>query len=243
MRFKYLLFLFFPVLVLAQNQPITVKINSIESKIINPKIERFLIHYQIENKTNHPVSFFLYPTTLIANAASSMTLYPIYKLYVNNMFQELDGPFFEKEYEGWEIIEEIEDKTAEHSKIIIEEIKNKAIAKNQKIFEDYFKNGGKNTDYEWIYTNQKLLKSVITLQPYEIKPFEIVTSWDQNRYFIQDDIEYYLNENENFTFELTLDLKKALLKSQLTDGEFSKIEKDPNFIQGVFVSNKMKINF
>ena len=102
---------------------------------------------------------------------------------------------------------------------------------------------GKYTDKAWIIKNQKLLESKITLTPYDVKSFTIETNWNGERYFKQDDLEYYLTENDNYEFELTLSLQKDNLKSQLSTEEYQKIEKDPNFLQGDFTSNKVAIYF
>ena len=62
----------------AQSKMIDVKIDSITSDDSNPKRRQFKIAYHIENLTNNDISFFLRPNTLIANAAASLTLFPIY---------------------------------------------------------------------------------------------------------------------------------------------------------------------
>ena len=73
--------------------------------------------------------------------------------------------------------------------------------------------------------------------------FEIQTNWSKNRYYKQDDLEYFLDEKDHYEFEMIIDLKKSSFKSQLSNKEFSLIEKDKNFIQGVFTSNKIVIDF
>ena len=87
--------LFFSVSLLAQTKPLNVTIDSITTDNTNPKKRAYFINYHIENVSEHTVSFFLHPNTLIANAASSMTLFPIYKIYQNGNFIPLDGPFYE----------------------------------------------------------------------------------------------------------------------------------------------------
>ena len=71
----------------------------------------------------------------------------------------------------------------------------------------------------------------------------IKTSWNLERYFTQDDIEYYLDERDKYKFEVTLDLKKTAFKEKLSAEEYLIIEKDKNFIEGVFKSNKVELNF
>jgi hypothetical protein len=106
-----------------------------------------------------------------------------------------------------------------------------------------YKSDRVNRDDNWIYTNQKLLQSLVYLKPNETKNFQIITFWDKQRYFKIDENEYYLDENEKYEFELSLYLDKLNRKEKLTEEEFTKIKNDENFIEGRFSSNKMKINF
>ena len=91
--------------------------------------------------------------------------------------------------------------------------------------------------------NYDLNQSEITLQPKEIKSYIIKTNWNKKRYYNQDDIEYYLDEKDTFDFELVLDLKKTLFEHELSTTEYNVIKNNPNFIQGIYTSNKMRINF
>lgn len=242
MRFLY--FLLFSASILAQVKPIEVKINAITHDDSDGKNRVYTISYQIENVTNNPVSFFLSPNTLIANAASSMTLFTIYKIYINGVFTPLDGPFFEKDGIDWiSKLKGIKDYTTPEAKEIIKNVLEEFNVKNKLIVDNYTKNGGKSTDEAWILKNQHLLNSKITLNPKEIKQFVITTNWNKERYFKEDDLEYYLDEKDKYEFELTLSLQKDNFKSRLSEEEFHKIEKDSNFIQGNFISNKININF
>lgn len=81
------------------------------------------------------------------------------------------------------------------------------------------------------------------MQPKESKSFVIKTVWDKKRYYIQDDLEYYLDEKDKFEFELTFQLIKTHFENRLSPEEFAKIAKDKNFIEGFFTSNKVDINF
>ena len=241
---KFLYVFLFSVSIFAQNKIIDVKINAITHDDSDYKKRVYTINYQIENLTNNPVSFFLTPNTLIANAASSMTLFTIYKIYINGVFTPLDGPFFEKEGIDWLTkLRGIKDYTTPEAKEIIKKALEEFEEQNKLIVANYKKRGGKNTDEFWILKNQHLLESKITLNPKEIKQFVITTNWNKERYFKQDDLEYYLDEKDKYEFEMTLSLQKDNFKSRLSEDEFQKIEKDINFIQGNFISNKIDINF
>ena len=98
-------------------------------------------------------------------------------------------------------------------------------------------------DFQWIYYRQRLLNSVVILKPNETKTFTIKTLWDKNRYIKNDDLEFYLDQNNTIEIELILDLKTNLFQDQLTKEDLQKIKENPNFISGQFTSNKMKIEF
>ncbi|MEO8516706.1 MAG: hypothetical protein ABI426_08180 [Flavobacterium sp.] len=236
--------LFFSASLLAQTKPLNIKIDAITSEESDSKKRTYLINYHIENITDHPVSFFLYPNSLIANAASSMTLFPIYKIYQNNDFIALDGPFYEQqENEEWNRYLEMKDKKSAEAKELLKKITVEFEIRTKTIVENYKKMGGTKTDEHWILQNNHLLKTEITLSPKETRSFTIKTYWDKERYFLQDDLEYYLDEKDRFEFELVVDLKKTFFKDRLSPEEFGKIEKDKNFIEGTFTSNKVNITF
>jgi hypothetical protein len=241
---KLLFALFFSVSLLAQTKILDVKIDAITSDDSNPKKRNYIVNYHIENLTNSEISFFLRPKTLIANAVSSMTLYPIYKIYQNGHFTPLDGPFHEREgNENWNMYLQMSDKNTVEAKNLLEKILADYAVEKKKILDDYKKSGGKSTDEIWILKNHQLLQSKITLQPKASQSFTIETSWNKERYFLQDDLEYYLDEKDVFELELTLHLIKGAFKDQLSAEEFSKIEKDVHFIEGIYTSNKVGIVF
>ena len=173
-----------------------------------------------------------------------MTLYPFYKIYINKEFTPLDGPFFEKYGVDWEAFQETnKNLNKTEFQMLAQKTYDDFQNTNKFIIEKYKKDGGANTNDNWILQNNNLRRSKITLKPNEIKLFEIQTNWNKDRYFKQDDLEYYLKEKDQYEFELILDLKKTAFQSQLSTEEFSTIEKDKNFIQGIFTSNKILIDF
>jgi hypothetical protein len=220
---------------------IELKIDSIISNDISPKKRKFEIKYHIKNLTSNPISFFLIPNSLIAHSASSLTLFPVYKIYQNGIFEDVDGPFYERQFKEQEQIEDLND--TEQRKKLIEEISKKYTLEYKSIIEAYKNNGGTSTDDAWIYKNQKLLQHIVTLKPNETKDFIIETNWNKERYYKIDDNEYYLDEKDKFEIELSLFLDKSNRKNSLSPEEFTKINTDENFFQGTFTSNKMEINF
>lgn len=220
---------------------IEVKIDSIISVDISSKKRTFSINYHITNTTNEELSFFLIPNTLIANSASSLTLFPVYKIYQNSIFEDVDGPFYEKVYIEQDAIENEID--VEKRKKLIEEITLKYTSEYKIILENYKKNGGTSTDDAWIFKNQKLLQTIIVIKPNETKKFVIMTNWNKERYYKIDDNEFYLDDKAKFEIDLSLNLDKLNRKNSLSTDEFIKFQNDSNFLQGTFTSNKLEINF
>lgn len=243
MTLKLLIFLFFCTSVIGQNSNLVVKINSVTTNTDNPKVRVFTINYQIENKTSKPISFFLNPERLVANVASKMTLFPIYKIYINGKETELDGPFYEKDGVNWvEKFKNVSDYSSADAETITKLVYNEINANNEICVNNFLKTQKKPAEKYWILDRQKFLDAKIKLNSKEVKQFEIQTSWNLERYFNQDDIEYYLDERDNYKFELVLDLKKTILKDCLLPEDFLEIEKDKTFIEGVYISNIVDIN-
>jgi hypothetical protein len=241
MRYINLL-LFVSFSVLAQNKKIEVTLNSISDTPISANKAEYHIQYQIENKTANEISFFLLPNALIAHAASSLTLYPVYKMYQNGVFEDMDGPFFEYETELELEYAKIEDKTSEAATTIVKKLQKQQEAEALSYYTK-FKESNSSSDVKWFFQRQKLLDNIVTLQPNEIKLFTIKTLWDKNRHIKNDDLEYYLDENNHIEIELILDLKTNLFKDKLSKEDVEKINANPNFIEGEYKSNKLKVNF
>lgn len=233
---KILLILLFSNVVLAQKPLLKVEIDQIKTDHSNPNKTGYTIFYHIQNQSDTDVLMFLNPKTFIANAAASMTLFPYYKIYQNRLYQNLDGPFFENtNYETFQNnLSEEQNLEAYYQKKAMNDIET---------IEKYKKNGGSSTDEVWILQNQEILASKMILKKQETLHFQIQTIWNKQRYYKQDNIEYYLDDKDYFDIELTLDLKKTVFKDRLTALEYQEIQANPNFIEGVFVSNKSKIEF
>ena len=192
---------------------------------------------------NSAEDFFLIPNALIANSASSLTLFPVYKMYQNGVFENMDGPFFEYETEDELEYAKTEDKDSEKAKTLLKKFQTSQGIIAMDYYKKYKDNGGESDNFQWVYYRQRLLNNVITLKPNETKTYTIKTLWNKNRYIKNDDLEFYLDENNTIEIELILDLKTNLFKDQLTKEDLQKINENPNFIRGLFTSNKMKIEF
>ena len=235
--------LFISLASLAQNNPLNIKINSVNynDSLANRRV--YQINYQIENTTNNDVQFFLNPNSLIAQAASSMTLFAVYKMYRNGVYDAMDGPFYEKNFTEQDDVEDMKDFNSPTATALLVKLQEKYKKLKDDYVAVYKKNGGLNSDEQWVFKNQKLLQSIVTLQPGQTKNFTIKTSWRRNRYFKIADNEYYLGEKDKFEIQLQLILNKSDRNAELSATEFLKIKSNSNFIEGTFTSNRSEISF
>jgi hypothetical protein len=226
-----------------QNPKIEVAITSITTFDISDEATEYHIKYQIKNTTENTVSFFLIPNALIANTASSLTLFGVYKMYQNGIFEDMDGPFFEYETEEELEIAKLSDKTSAEAKMKTEQFQKNTNKKATEIYTNYKNNGGQSSDFRFIYQRQKILDNIQTLKPLEAKTFTIKTLWNKNRFVKNEDLEYYLNSDHKIEMELILELKTSLFADQLEREDLEKVNNNPNFLSGSFVSNKFPIPF
>lgn len=226
-----------------QNAKIQVKVDSIYYVDTNYKNREYYINYQIINTTDKEISFFLIPNALIAETASSSTLFTVYKIYQNGIYENMDGPFFEFESLEELKLAQIEDVNSIDYKGLFNTVKQNKKTQIAEYLKKYKDEGGLVSDKLWIYENQRLLDNIIKLMPLESQKFTIKTLWNKDKYIKNGDLEFYLDDNKIIEFQLILDLKKQLFKEKLAPDYFMKIEKDTNFIEGTFVSNKIELNF
>ena len=240
---KLLLFFAISLSLHGQNAKIQVKVDSIYYVDTNYKNREYYINYQIINTTDKEISFFLIPNALIAETASSSTLFTVYKIYQNGIYENMDGPFFEFESLEELKLAQIEDVNSIDYKGLFNTVKQNKKTQIAEYLKKYKDEGGLVSDKLWIYENQRLLDNIIKLMPLESQKFTIKTLWNKDKYIKNDDLEFYLDDNKIIEFQLILDLKKQLFKEKLAPDYFMKIEKDTNFIEGTFVSNKIELNF
>ena len=212
-----------------QGIQLSISIDSIATQnTVNERV--FTIYYHINNPTEKDVSFFLDTKKIIPSSVSSMQYRPYYGVFQND--NQIDIPQILSQNRVISINESDFVKNLQMQTIEIDSV-----------FKNYKNKGGKSDNKYWVIKNKELKQSIITLKANEIKYFSYKFYWNKNRYFLQDNLEYYLNEKDFYTINLAFDLKKFAFKDQLTLEEFSLIEKDENFIEGVFTSNKIEIDF
>lgn len=238
MKFFFLLLFAFPVF--SQTQLLDIKIDAITSKDTIDNEREYTINYHIENKIANEVSFFLKPTSLIPAHYGSMGTSTLFKLYQENEILENDDIL---DYNlkkniitppDFSFIKDEKQRALERRKFFKE---------NYNIDLDSISIKNTDLDLQLKNTNKNLMNSICLLQPKEVKKYSYTFYWDKTRYYKQGVMEYYLNEKSKFYMEFLLVLMKEHYKDKLLPEEFIKIMNNKNFIQGVYVSNKVEIDF
>ena len=241
---KYIYFLLLPLILFGHNKPIKIKIVSITSIDSIPEERKFTIKYSIENTTDKEISFFLQPEKLFAAHSNAMGTGVFYKLFQGKDELIINGVFSNKKFKTIEGFPDFSNITNEKER--------EEAAK--KYFEKYMKNENDSIrKYSTILTSnelghkirnsKQLLNSIYTLQPKETKTYSTIWYWDKKRYFKRDEFEYYLNEKGIFYLQFYLFLIKEQYREKLIAIDYETLMKIPNFIKGIYQSEKVEINF
>ena len=223
MKKLFLILLSIPML--GQGNQLSISIDSITTK--DTKAERiFTLHYHIKNLTNETISFFLDTTKIISVSGASMRYNPYYMVFQNNVHVPVRFTQNRQKY-----TKEAFDKLMKETSYI------------NSVFDSYKKSGGISNDKYWVVKNTELMKNIMSLKSNEVKHFSHILYWDKTRYFKENDLEYIIDEKDFYEFDLTINLIKRYFKESLSKEFYSLIEKDKNFIQGIFTSNKIVIDF
>jgi hypothetical protein len=238
---KHIYILFFTISSLAQNQPIKIDINSI-TDIDSLSFRKYTIHYSIKNTTGDRISFFLNPDNVIAGSGGSMRTDVSATLFQENeelpMHTILSSKSKNRELPaGFENLPEGKEKNAILKKYL-KEVLNFDIDME---IEEIKKND--NETFRLKKSSERLMQSLMTLDPFETKQYFKIFYWDKKRYYKNNEFEYYINEKSNCFLELYIVLLKEEFKEKLTENDLSMITNTPNFIKGWFTSNKVEINF
>lgn len=224
-------FIFIALSCSAQNNPITIKIDSITSKDSSEFQDReFTISYHIENQTANEISFFLNTNSFMPNAYSSMGFATTYKLFQN-----------ENQVDAVRII------TNKRTNSFSDRNNNKSVINFIRVNHDSIQLEIKKHKMDSLYFFQKknkaILSAIFTLKPKETKVFTQTLYWNKERYTKNEDLEYYFDEDSHYYLELELTLLKNEYRDRLTQKELEAIVNNPNFIKGYFYSNKVAMNF
>lgn len=243
-KLNYIYFLFLPMLFFGQTKPVKINIISVTSIDSIPEERKFTINYSIENTTDKEISFFLQPEKLIPAHSNAMGTNVFYKLFQGKDELIIDGVFSTKKFLSFEGFPDF-------SHITNEKEREEAA---KKYFDEYMKKENDSIrKYTTVLTSneigykiknsKQLLNSIYTLKPKETKTYSIIWYWDKKRYFKRDEFEYYLDEKGTFYIQFYLFLMKEQYRDKLIAIDYETLLKIPNFIKGVFQSEKEEINF
>ncbi|MGV9003312.1 hypothetical protein [Flavobacterium sp.] len=242
---KHLKHLFFilPVLFFGQNKSLNINIVSVTSVDSIPEERKFTIRYSIENTTDIEVSFFLEPERLFPAHSNAMATGIFYKLFQEKEELIINGIFLNKKFKKI-------DGFPDFSKFSTDDEREKAMQnymeeymkKENDSIQKFTKNGVTEIEAHKIKSSSTLLKVVYSLKPKETKTYSTEWYWDKKRYFKRDEFEYYLNEKSSFYLQFYLFLMKEQYQNKLTTADYEKLMKIPNFLKGVYQSEKVEIN-
>ena len=243
MKITYFLFLFITLSAFSQEKILAVTINSIIKKDTVVDNRKFTLNYQVENLTDQQISFFFNPNGFNSSESGSKSNRLIYKIFQKEEFLNLGTVF--QNFALEKIIYEHNNLVSQKEK---DELLKKYIKEELKIDYDSIMAETKKPEIERLKNkfrneNKNLLKEIFQMNPKQIKSFSVEIFWDKTRYYTHNDNEFYLDENAKHYLEITLILLKSEFKDQLTDLEFQNIMTNKNFLNGVFLSNKMEIDF
>lgn len=231
------------------SQPLTIKIDALIARDSVPYEREFKLTYQVINNTSDTLKMFFKSNGLAPTEGSPNAKISYYKIYENDTFLDIGSifttnarmsQFSVKDNDSIKTKEEFEKKYVE----FLSSYYKAPLDSLQKVYKEegmqgvlkfegkkYFELKNKRKiDYQVLAPNEKLECSVIF-------------SWDKNRYFYREPHEYYLDENAKHYFEITLVALKEEYRDKIDEKVYEKVILDPTFIKGVFVSNKVEINF
>jgi len=230
-------------------QPITIKIDALTANDSVPDSREFNLKYRVINNTSDTLKLFFNPNGFTPTAGSSIAKISYYKIYENDTFIDIGSiftingtitsKFSIKDIDSIKTKEDLEKMyvqfLSQHYKTPLDSLQK---VYKEEGFETLLKFEGKK--YFDLEKKRKIDYQV--LDPNEQLKCSMVFNWDKKRYFYRAPHEYYLDENTKHYFEITLIALKEEYKNKIDEAVYNKALKDPNFIKGVFVSNKVEIN-
>lgn len=226
----------------AQNARIELVVDSITSEDSVSDKRKYTVKYHINNLTDNKISFLLDNEKNDSINGVNTNLIS-YRIHQENVLMK--NFYFSQSYDYLAFIKYL--KALKVSKTIEEE---NAIIRNPefqklKIHPIYLEKiiGKRDLDYKKIraFENQIIYNTVNVLQPKETRHYELILFWNKNRYFRNDESEFYLDEESHYFIELTFSTNNYdYLYFNSTEG-FSYDES--TFFDSVTTSNKIPIYF
>lgn len=248
MRLFSILFLLFTSAIIAQ--PLTLSIDSVTSKEEQEgdgKNRIFTVNYNLKNNTADTLRFFLDPKNVSPSTGGSLTKEIYYKIYENEKFIEIGQAFtqFFTDQVDFKFDENMTQ--VQKDSVVINFMAIKLDENPTKLFKIHKEEGAAalmDPSRDYMQKMEKRVKNYYhTLSAGQKEQFSANFRWNKNRYYYIEPNEFYLNEDTKHYFELTFVALKEEFQLQVDTEVYDKIIKDPNFIKGVFVSNKVEIDF
>jgi hypothetical protein len=237
-----LFFLLFSSFLFSQNSTVELKIDSITVSDSIANERQYTVHYHLKNLTDKKISFLLDTTNNdTITGVNTNRMYP--KVYQDG--RAVKNFIFMKNYDYPSVYKFITDFRNSKTEEEEEAIKNNPEFKKLKIHPMCLEKiiERREPDYKKLrlFENTIIYKTLKTLEPKETQHYELILYWDKERYFKNEDTEYYLDAENKYAIELsfsTLDYDYLLFDS--TEG----FDYDKSlFFNSTNVSNTMPFHF
>lgn len=244
---RILLALFFLMSCSLYAQPLTLRIDSIAFKEEIKDERIFTFKYHLKNNTADTLSFFLDPKNVSPSTGGSLTKEMYYKIYEDTNFIEIGQAFTQFFPDPAEFKFDENMTQSQKDSVAIGYMAKKLEEDPAKLLKIYIEEGVAalmDPSRDYMQKMDKRVKNYYhTLLPNQTEQFSADFRWNKNRYYYMEPNEFYLDENAKHYIELTFVALKEEFKGKVESEVYEKIMKNPNFIKGVFVSNKVEIDF
>jgi len=230
-RFVYL-FLVFSLFSFGQKEIDHIKVELLSIKRFDsvPNYSCFIINYSIENVSQKDVSFFLDISKIFPTFQSSVSIMPNYEFFQNE--KNLNISLFENDKRMIGV---------ENEYFMGKNMGYKRIPADSLEVKEYYKYAT-DEEYRLKKDTERYFNAIKRLKPNEKLEVSIPLYWDKKRYYKEDELEYYLNETDNYELKINIILWKEELKNKFLPEKYELIQNDATFIKGWYSSNKLPIN-
>ena len=231
-------------------QPVTVKIDALVAKETTPQEREYKLTYRVINNTADTLKLFFKSSGLLTTDEDHNAKMAYYKIYEGDSYINIGAILRTKgtsigrfEFKEEDVMQSQED----FEKIYISFLSKQYETQLDSIQNLYKKEGyegllkWESQQYFTLLEKRKMHYQV--LMPHQQLECTATLYWNKKRYYYSEPHELYLDENIKYHMEITLVALKEELKDKIEEQLYAKIKDDPNLIKGVFVSNKVEINF
>lgn len=233
--YKALFILFFQ-FALAQNPILSLVITDIKIDNSTKDEVQYIIKYTVTNNSHRNIKCFFNPQDF----GLSLSTRKLFNLYENG--SRFDGKSFLNP-QPKSVHDQYNELSSRPAKDSTEFKKRTALLQSIADFDVETAKRGSPENFLKEKISQRYKVDIMSFAPSETKTFEQQLFWQKNRYYKNDDLEFYLNEKHKYEIMFTVILHKKQLKEQISEKLYAEIMLDKNFIEGVFYSNKMQIEF